>query len=53
MEKRFEYRAVSVKELNQEYTGAFDIKKLNEYGRDGWELIMVDRGQFIFKRELV
>ncbi|HHW47472.1 MAG TPA: hypothetical protein GXX14_02510 [Clostridiaceae bacterium] len=28
------------------------IKKLNEYGRDGWELVQVVSGWYYFKREL-
>lgn len=43
--KLFEY-----KELSGFYIAE---NELNDLGKDGWELVLVDAGSYIFKRELV
>lgn len=35
-----------------EVKGPLTVKQLNEYGRDRWELVLVDiNGTYLFKRE--
>jgi len=47
--KKFEYKCVYIASLSKGTT-----EKLNEYGRDGWELVAVDGSStwHYFKREL-
>lgn len=57
--KKYEYM---VKQLQMNFTSVFSFdriryneeteEKLNEYGKDGWELAGVDGTWFYFKREL-
>lgn len=48
MYKKFEYTLVSINTVS-----LIDIeKKLNKYGKDGWELISIYQDKFIFKREI-
>jgi len=45
--KKFEYKCVYIGGLGEKTT-----EKLNEYGRDGWELVCVSGVWHYFKREL-
>lgn len=47
MMKRFEYKCVYIFGLGERTT-----RVLNEYGRDGWELVVVFGAWHYFKREL-
>lgn len=49
--KQFEYRKVPVHKLVEPHYQHLDVKKLNELGSEGWELIVVASGEYIFKRE--
>jgi hypothetical protein len=44
--KRFEYRVVDLSYLKEEVMQ----KQLNEYGKDGWDLVSVFRREAVFKR---
>lgn len=45
--KQYEYICVWIWGWSKEYT-----RRLNEYGRDGWELVQVVSGWHYFKREV-
>jgi hypothetical protein len=45
--KRFEYKCVLILGGGEQTT-----RTLNEYGRDGWELVAVNWGWHYLKREL-
>ena len=46
--KKYEYKVISMASF-----GIFDIeKKLNKYGRNGWELVSIYQDKFILKREI-
>lgn len=50
--KAFEYKKVDTHRITEPHYQELDIKKLNELGVNGWELIGVISGQCIFKREI-
>ena len=43
--KLFEYKEISGLYIAE--------NELNDLGKDGWELVLIDTGSYIFKRELV
>ncbi|HHU49938.1 MAG: hypothetical protein ACOYEH_01155 [Caldicoprobacterales bacterium] len=45
--KLFEYNCVRIWDWSEATT-----RRLNEYGREGWELVAVYSGWYYFKREL-
>jgi len=45
--KKFEYKCVLILSLGESTT-----RRLNEYGREGWELVEVVWGWHYFKREV-
>lgn len=48
--KAFEYKAVR---YGAGYRDLYDIEhELDAWGRDGWELVAIDFGAWIFKREV-
>lgn len=48
MNKKFEYTMLSIN-----MTPLIDIeKKLNKYGKDGWELVSIYQDKLILKREI-
>ena len=49
--KRFEYSLVST--TTRSFYVKAEIKEfLDKYGAEGWELVAIDYGCFIFKREV-
>lgn len=50
--KSFEYKMMALSEMKNENSINPDVKKLNELGEEGWELILISNGQCIFKREV-
>ncbi|PGF05017.1 hypothetical protein [Bacillus toyonensis] len=51
--KKFEYMKVEVTKLTIPNHMELCEKKLNEYGEEGWDFLLIDHGQAIFKREKV
>ncbi|MGF2715227.1 hypothetical protein ACQUY5_23700 [Bacillus cereus] len=51
--KKFEYKKVEVSKLRIPNHMELCEKKLNEYGDEGWDFLLIDYGQAIFKREKV
>jgi hypothetical protein len=44
--KLFEYKEVKGPDF-------INIDELNRLGKEGWELVLVDVGSYIFKREII
>lgn len=51
--KKFEYKSVGVRFLSKGQFQELDVDKLNELGKDGWELVSVVTGNCIFKRKMI
>ncbi|AMO25934.1 hypothetical protein Blue_111 [Bacillus phage Deep Blue] len=49
--KQFEYMKVPFHKLVEPHYQQLDVKKLNELGQEGWEIVVVASGECIFKRE--
>ncbi|MEK4787330.1 MULTISPECIES: DUF4177 domain-containing protein [Bacillus] len=51
--EKFEYKKVDFQKLTRPHHSELDVNKLNELGAEGWELVMIDSGEYVFKRKIV
>lgn len=51
--KKYEYKKVDFQKLTRPHYSELDVNKLNELGAEGWEFVMIDSGECVFKREIV
>lgn len=51
--KKYEYKKVDFQRLTEPHHLELDVNKLNELGAEGWELVLIDSGEYVFKREIV
>ncbi|HHT7008720.1 DUF4177 domain-containing protein [Bacillus cereus group sp. BfR-BA-01328] len=51
--KKYEYKKVDFQRLTGPHHLELDVNKLNELGAEGWELVLIDSGEYVFKREAV
>lgn len=49
--KNFEYQIVQSKDLEKENSTEIDEYRLNLFGEQGWELVVVVNNEYIFKRD--